>query len=46
VIELIKLGHPEAERKLAGKVTAVQIRDLFIAKGLFLLPFNPCRRAC
>lgn len=31
MIELIKLGHPEAERKLSGKVTAIQIRDLFIA---------------
>ena len=31
MVELIRLGHPEAERKLAGKVTAVQIRDLFIA---------------
>ncbi|KDD73790.1 hypothetical protein H632_c1835p1, partial [Helicosporidium sp. ATCC 50920] len=27
VCELVKLGHPDAERKLAGGVRAVQVRD-------------------
>lgn len=33
VIELIRLGHPEAERKLSGNVTGVQIREVY-AEGI------------
>lgn len=30
-MELIRVGHPEAERKLAAKVDAIQIRDVYTA---------------
>jgi hypothetical protein len=31
VLELIRTGHPEAERKLSGTVSAIQIRDVYTA---------------
>ena len=31
VYELIRLGHPEAERKLSPKVSGIQIRDVYAA---------------
>jgi hypothetical protein len=31
VLELIRTGHPEAERKLEGGVQAIQIRDVLTA---------------
>ena len=31
VLELIRIGHPEAERKLSGAVSAIQIRDVYTA---------------
>jgi len=31
VLELIRIGHPEAERKLSGTVSAIQIREIYTA---------------